>query len=178
MAPSIPKPPFMAEALKSVSALRFWYLPPVVLFFARERQRGCDSQGDRCGWAGCPLARSVRRLRGAWCVPGLQEVTKVRLLVAFTSHPSCHQCPFHAHPTLCFLPFSQSCMWPCMQEGRLMLGVFLNFHLTLTPFHGFFQRKSGLGVFLFWFYLTENKKARKFPSSLQNVAIKTSGLFS
>lgn len=112
------------------------------------------------GLAARPLARSVMRLLGTWCVPGLQGVMKFRLLVVFRSHPSVVTGALFVHILPCVACLSPApipvahvtlpCAWPCMQEGWLVRGVGLNFHLTLTSVHGFSRGSQVWGVFFIY----------------------------
>lgn len=54
--------------------------------------------------------------------------------------------------------------------------MLLNSHFTLTSGHGFSRGTQVLVFVVFWFYSKE--KARKFPSGLQNAAVKRSGFIS
>lgn len=88
----------------------------------------------------------------------------------------CHCCPLRARPTspLPVPPITLPCASPWMHTG--CLGVLLNPHFTLTSVRGFSRGSQVLVFVVFWFYSKE--KARKSPSSLQNILIKGRGFIS
>lgn len=116
------------------------------------------------GLAARLLARSVMRLLGTWCVPGLQGVMKFRLLVVFRSHPSVITGALFVHILPCV-----ACLFSCSHTcgschaalcltlyARRMASAWSSFKFPLNTYFSswIFQRKSGLGgiFYLFLFY--------------------------
>lgn len=195
MAPSISKPPFMAEALKSVSSCHI--LPGHLEDFDICPHWSCSCTGVSdwllllqqpvpLGWLPAGMQRD--EASGHVMCARVARGNEVQTLGSIQGSSLCCQwCPFPAHPTVHFLYFSCShtCAShhaaPCLTlYARRVASDSTIFKFPLNTYFSswIFQRKSGFGLFYFLLILLKKKKTRKFPSSLQNVAIKSSGFIS
>lgn len=153
MAPPVSQPPLVAEALTSVSPLPapsedFGVSP--VMFFAQE-----------CPWLQFHGGMRLLGTAVCWASTGFwsSALVPVLSLLPFACSP-CSPLPVP--------PITLPWAWPCLHKGCLLLAVLLNSHWALTSALGFSRGSQVLVFVAFWFYL--KGEARKFPSSLQNVA--------